>query len=103
LPAFDLGAARRRAGAVGKAIVFARHDVVAGGTRAWLDDESVRDVPRPGLRSAAGRPVCTVLADGPDAAACHRAHGRRADAVHAALAGWEVRGPASPSRTPASP
>ena len=33
LPAFDLARARRRAGAIGKAVVFARRDVVTGDTR----------------------------------------------------------------------
>jgi predicted ATP-grasp superfamily ATP-dependent carboligase len=91
LPAFDLAAARRRPGAVGKAIVFARREVVVGDTRAWLGDQSVRDVPRPGQRIPAGRPVCTVLAGGIDAAACHGALVRRADRVYAALADWEER------------
>ena len=47
LPAFDLARARRGAGAIGKAVVFARRDVVIGDTRAWLADPSVRDVPHP--------------------------------------------------------
>ncbi len=89
LPAFDLARARRRVGAVGKAIVYARRDVAAGDTRGWLDDASVRDVPRPGERIAAGAPVCTVFAEGRDGAACHAALVRRADEVYAALAAWE--------------
>ena len=89
LPAFDLARARRRAGAIGKAVVFARRDVVAGDTRAWLADPSVRDVPHPGERIRAGRPVCTVFAEARDAAACYTALVRRADAVYAELAVWE--------------
>jgi uncharacterized protein len=89
LPAFDLARARRRAGAIGKAVVFARRDVVAGDTRAWLADPSVRDVPHPRERIRAGRPVCTVFAEARDAAACYAALVRRADAVYAALAIWE--------------
>ena len=30
----------------------------------WLDDATVRDVPHPGEHIAAGRPVCTVFANG---------------------------------------
>jgi hypothetical protein len=53
----------------GKAVVFARRDVVLGDTRPWLEDPTVRDVPFPGERVRAGRPVCTVLTDGAGAAA----------------------------------
>ena len=89
LPDFDLVQARRRAGALGKAVVFARRDVVAGDTRAWLADPSVRDVPHPGERIPAGRPVCTVFADARDAAACYDALVHRAARVYAELARWE--------------
>jgi predicted ATP-grasp superfamily ATP-dependent carboligase len=89
LPAFDVARARRGAGAVGKAIVFARHDVVTGNTRDWLDDASVRDVPWPGERIPRGRPVCTVFAEGVDAAACHAALVRRAERIYEQLAAWE--------------
>jgi hypothetical protein len=89
LPAFDMMRARRRAGAVGKAIVFARHDVVAGNTRDWLGDSSVRDVPWPGEHLQRGRPVCTVFADGRDSAACHAALVRRAERIHEQLAAWK--------------
>jgi predicted ATP-grasp superfamily ATP-dependent carboligase len=76
--------------ALGKAIVFARHDVQVGDTRPWLDDETVRDVPRAGEWVAAGQPVCTVFASGAGAAMCHAALVRRADAVYAQLARWEI-------------
>jgi uncharacterized protein len=89
LPAFNLARARRDAGAIGKAVVFARRDVVTGDTRAWLADPSVRDVPHPHERIRGGRPVCTVFAEARDAAACYGALVRRADAVYAALAVWE--------------
>jgi predicted ATP-grasp superfamily ATP-dependent carboligase len=105
LPHFDLVRARRGAGAVGKAVVFARRDVTVGDTRAWLppgnnvDDvdnvdavdaaATVRDIPHPGERIAAGRPVCTVFAAGRDGAACHAALVRRAERVYAELVAWE--------------
>ena len=85
LPDFDLAGARRRAPAVGKAIVFARRDVSVGDTRTWLA-AGVRDVPHPGEEIAAGRPVCTVFAAGSDAAACHAALVERAERVYADLA-----------------
>ena len=69
----------------GKAIVFARRDVLARGTRRWLRDPDVADVPRPGERIARGRPICTVFAAARDAAACLRGLTARADAVYRAL------------------
>jgi predicted ATP-grasp superfamily ATP-dependent carboligase len=91
LPEFDLKRARRAGGAAGKAVVFARRDVVAGDTRAWLPDDDagdvavIRDIPHPGERIPAGRPVCTVFAAGPDAATCYDALVRRAEMVYADL------------------
>ncbi len=95
LPQFDLVRARSDAGAVGKAVVFARRDVAVGDTRAWLPGDaigaaaSIRDIPHPGERIPAGRPVCTVFAAGPDAAACHAALVRRAERVYAEIVEWE--------------
>jgi predicted ATP-grasp superfamily ATP-dependent carboligase len=91
LPGFDLARVRGRAGASGKGVVFARHDIVIGDTRSWLADATVRDVPHPGEAIRAGRPVCTVFAEGADAAACHDALVRRADRVYEQLASWERR------------
>ena len=89
LPDFDLERARRGGRAYGKAVVFARRDVVLGDTRPWLEDATVRDVPFPGEHLRAGRPVCTVLADGAGSAACHAALAARAGRVYAELARWE--------------
>jgi uncharacterized protein len=88
LPGFDLKRARGVAGASGKAVVFARRDVLVGDTAPWLLDGSVRDVPRPGDRIVAGRPICTVFATGPDSAACRAALATRAAQVYAALDAW---------------
>jgi predicted ATP-grasp superfamily ATP-dependent carboligase len=93
LPIFNLAAARRDAGAVGKAIVFARQDIVVGDTRAWLtarqhDLPAMRDIPNRGERIPAGRPVCSVFAAGRDTVACHAALVQRAQHVYAALAEW---------------
>jgi len=49
-----------RAGAAGKAVLFATEDVVVGDSVRWLE-RGVRDVPHPGERIAAGRPICTVV------------------------------------------
>jgi predicted ATP-grasp superfamily ATP-dependent carboligase len=57
LPQVDAG----RGGAAGKAVIFATEDVVVGDSEQWLV-RGVRDVPRPGERIAAGRPICTVVA-----------------------------------------
>ena len=88
LPAFDLDHGRRQSHAFGKAIVFARRDVICGDTRPWVDDPTVRDVPHPGERIAAGRPVCTVFADADDSTLCHAALVRRAELVYQALDLW---------------
>jgi predicted ATP-grasp superfamily ATP-dependent carboligase len=85
MPAFDLSRARRDHPTLGKAIVFAREDVVAGDTGRWLEDETVRDVPRHGARIAASEPVCTVFAEHAQAAGCRAVLVRRADAVYANL------------------
>jgi predicted ATP-grasp superfamily ATP-dependent carboligase len=50
-----------RAGAAGKAVLFATEDVVVGDSERWLQ-RGVRDVPHAGERIAAGRPICTVMA-----------------------------------------
>jgi predicted ATP-grasp superfamily ATP-dependent carboligase len=46
--------------AAGKAVLFATEDVTVGHSARW----PVRDVPHPGERIAAGRPVCTLMATG---------------------------------------
>lgn len=70
LPDFDLSSARRIRSVLGKAIVFAREDGVVDDTRAWLGDETVRDVPKPGEPLTKGQPICTVFAEEPDINAC---------------------------------
>lgn len=70
---------------IGKAIVFARRDVVVPDTDAWLEDPAIRDVPRAGERIAAGHPVCTVMADGFTAALCHDALVRKAADIYRVL------------------
>jgi len=74
--------------AFGKAIVFAREDVVTGDTRVWLAEPAIRDVPHPGEHIAEGRPVCTVFAGGETDAACYAGLVSMADRVYADLARW---------------
>lgn len=88
LPAFDLASTHRSTAAIGKAIVFARHDVTCGDTREWLRDPTVRDVPHPGEHIPAARPVCTVFAAGEDAATCYASLVARANRVYAMLESW---------------
>jgi predicted ATP-grasp superfamily ATP-dependent carboligase len=93
LPDFDLEKARRAGGAVGKAVVYARHDAIVGDTRPWLpshDDAlpAIRDIPHPGQRIRAGMPVCTVFAEGRDDAACYASLVGRAELIHAEIAAW---------------
>jgi uncharacterized protein len=49
-----------RAGAAGKAVLFATEDVIVGDSVRWLE-RGVRDVPHPGERIAAGHPICTLV------------------------------------------
>jgi predicted ATP-grasp superfamily ATP-dependent carboligase len=93
IPNFDLAQARRGARATGKAVVFARRDVVVGETRAWLAERDaaaaaagdLRDIPREGTRIRTGRPVCTVFASGRASEECHAELARRANRVYALL------------------
>jgi predicted ATP-grasp superfamily ATP-dependent carboligase len=72
--------------AVGKAVVYARRTVTLGDTRRWLDDGTVADVPLPGERIEAGRPICTVFASGRNGAECEAALLARAGRLYAQLA-----------------
>jgi predicted ATP-grasp superfamily ATP-dependent carboligase len=86
LPVFDLAAAREVPHpTIGKAILYARADIVFGDTRPWLEDDSVRDIPAPGHRCRRGQPICTIFAGGRDAVECRAALGRRAVALYAEL------------------
>jgi predicted ATP-grasp superfamily ATP-dependent carboligase len=69
-------------GASGKAVVFARAGCVAHGTRQWLDDPDVRDVPRQGEQIPAGHPICTVFARADTASACYASLVERAERVY---------------------
>ena len=88
LPAFDIARAGTTVPVHGKAIVFARHDVICGDTREWLDDRAVRDVPHPGEPIRAGRPVCTVFASAQSADDCRLALVTRANVVYDTLDAW---------------
>jgi predicted ATP-grasp superfamily ATP-dependent carboligase len=79
----------RASAARGKAIVYARQAVKVGDTRSWLDDQTVRDVPRPGVSIGRGEPVCTVLGEGADANACVAALEARAARVYAEMLSWQ--------------
>jgi predicted ATP-grasp superfamily ATP-dependent carboligase len=72
---------------LGKAIVFARHDVVIADATRWKLE--VADIPHPDERIAAGRPICTVFARGRTVQACRAALAAAADRVYRATA---VRG-----------
>jgi predicted ATP-grasp superfamily ATP-dependent carboligase len=69
-------------GVQGKAVVFARRNVVMRDTREWLEDTSVADIPQPGERILPGRPICTVFASGDDADSCYAGLVSRAAAVY---------------------
>jgi uncharacterized protein len=71
-----------RSGIEGKAIVFARREVILGSTEAWVGHRSFGDVPHAGERIPGGRPICTVFAGGPDQATCLRRLVRQAGVVY---------------------
>jgi predicted ATP-grasp superfamily ATP-dependent carboligase len=77
----------------GKAIVFARRDVIPRATLRWLADAAIADIPRPGERIARGRPICTVFATGRDVESCTRALVAKAHSVYREL-GPAARGAA---------
>jgi predicted ATP-grasp superfamily ATP-dependent carboligase len=56
---------------LGKAILYARRDVIVGDSGRWLLRDDVRDVPFPGDRIRRGHPVCTVFARGADSVTCY--------------------------------
>ena len=91
LPRRALATAAWRGEAIGKAVLYARRDVVAERTAGWLADDDIRDVPMPGARIARGRPICTVFARGSTVAACRRALVARARAVYATLDARQAR------------
>ena len=67
---------------LGKAIVFARRAVRIGDPARWKVD--LADVPHPGERIGAGRPICTVFARGRTAHACRTALAAAASRVYRA-------------------
>jgi predicted ATP-grasp superfamily ATP-dependent carboligase len=69
---------------LGKAVVFARRDVMLGDTRGWLRDSAIADVPHPGERIRRGRPICTVFASGMNPGACLRGLASKAAAIYRA-------------------
>jgi predicted ATP-grasp superfamily ATP-dependent carboligase len=87
LPAFDRSALLEHGETHGKAVVFARKDIIVGDTRGWLQDPSVRDVPHDGDRISAGQPICTVFATGSDATSCYAGLVERAARVYDELPG----------------
>jgi predicted ATP-grasp superfamily ATP-dependent carboligase len=90
LPDFDL-AGSRLPGVFGKAVVYARRDVMPEHTHHWLDDADLGDVPPSGEWIARGRPICTIFARARTVAGCHAALARRARALYHTLEGRRVR------------
>jgi predicted ATP-grasp superfamily ATP-dependent carboligase len=68
----------------GKAIVFARRNLVTGETQSWLDDTSFADIPHPGEAIQRGHPICTVFAGGDAVESCYGELLRGGQEVHRA-------------------
>jgi uncharacterized protein len=71
-----------RSGIEGKAIVFARRDLILGNTEAWVGRQSFGDIPHSGECIPYGHPICTVFARGSDQATCLRRLVRQARVVY---------------------
>jgi predicted ATP-grasp superfamily ATP-dependent carboligase len=56
---------------LGKAILYARQEVIVGDSGRWLLRDDLRDLPFPGERIRRGHPVCTVFARGADSVTCY--------------------------------
>lgn len=56
---------------LGKAVLYARREVIVGDSGRWLLRDDVRDVPFPGDRIRRGHPVCTVFVRGADSVTCY--------------------------------
>lgn len=83
---------RRGAGAVGKAIVFARRALTVGpGARGWLEDPDVRDIPRPDTHIPTGAPICSIFAAARTSAECHARLFHRAARIYDAVETSEWR------------
>lgn len=76
-------APRLAAGVFGKAIVYARQDVLVDDPARWID-AALADVPHAGERIRRGHPICTVLAAGVDGARCRQALEVAAAAIYRA-------------------
>jgi predicted ATP-grasp superfamily ATP-dependent carboligase len=74
--------------AIGKAIVFARRDLVVRRSREWLWSRDVADVPRPGSLIRGGDPICTVFAEASTPRQCFSALVARASRIYAEVATW---------------
>lgn len=82
----------RGSGAVGKAIVFARHALTVGpATPDWLADPDVRDIPRPGTHIPRGAPICSVFAVADTGVECQAQLLRRANRIYEATERSEWR------------
>jgi len=88
LPAFDALAAPPIGRSIGKAVLFARHDVTIGDTVPWCVDGLVRDVPRPGTVIRTGEPVCTVFAQSATPELCREQLEGRAARIFDKLRVW---------------
>jgi predicted ATP-grasp superfamily ATP-dependent carboligase len=76
--------ARLPVGVHGKAIVYARRDAVVSDPLGWRVP-AIADIPHSGERIGRGHPICTLLADGPDAERCLRALVAGAAAIYRAV------------------
>lgn len=67
----------------GKAIVYARQDLVVDDPTSWTD-APLADLPHRGERIGRGRPICTAFAAARDAAGCRRGLERAAAQIYRA-------------------
>ena len=65
----------------GKAIVYARDDVLIPDSARWWSAMQRMDIPRPGQLIKAQHPICTVVASAPDRRECLHRLGKAADSI----------------------
>jgi uncharacterized protein len=82
LPDFSLARIAREGSRrfFGKAILFAEKDALAPEIARW-QERGIRDVPHPGENLMKGKPVCTLLAHGPDRDSCFARLVNKAEAI----------------------
>lgn len=85
-PKIAVTAAMPRGHVIGKAIVFAKANLVLPDLYEWFKAEQIADVPAPRAQIYVGWPTCTLFATAPDRDACLEILRQQASKLYAQLA-----------------